>query len=243
MTQPNYHDEQFHQYYPPEHHSPLSQSPATSVHTTSTHSTGKDTTQTSVTSSTTSSTSTTPSTTAHCSSHAAVSRKAHRTLTLFTFITLVESLNKTNLLLVSDMKGELQTINNQLSNIPINDIRKEQAQAADNLSERMSALEKGFVELRDVIMMRTNQRFKIDPELLEKWDPIMLVIKRSPWTNMRLILNKVASDNIADLFPSDWSPKPLFSKLQKKHFKVLSEVMTNMFHQCGILQDCDVLAI
>ena len=107
----------------------------------------------------------------------------------------------------------------------------------------MSALEKGFVELRDVIMIRTNQSFKIDPELLEKWDPIMLVIKRSPWTNMRLILNKVASDNIADLFPSDWSPKPLFSELQEKHFKVLSEVMTNMFHQCGILQDCDVLAI
>ena len=107
----------------------------------------------------------------------------------------------------------------------------------------MSALEKGFDELRDVIMMRTNQSFKIDPELLEKWDPTMLVIKRSPWTNMRLILNKVASDNIADLFPSDWSPKPLFSELQEKHFKVLSEVMTNMFHQCGILQDCNVLAI
>ena len=27
---------------------------------------------------------------------------------------------------------------------------------------------------------------------------------------MRLILNKVASDNIADLFPSDWAPKPMF---------------------------------
>ena len=107
----------------------------------------------------------------------------------------------------------------------------------------MSALEKGFVELRNVIMMRTNQSFKIDPELLEKWDPIMVEIKRSPWTNMRLILNKVASDNIADLFPSDWSPKPSFSELQEKHFKVLSELMTNMFHQCGILQDCNVLVI
>ena len=95
-------------------------------------------------------------------------QERHIGLLLFTPIALVESLTKTNLLLVSDMKGELQTINNQLSNIPINDIRNEQAQAADNLSERMSALEKGFVELRDVIMMRTNQSFKIDPELLEK---------------------------------------------------------------------------
>ena len=34
-----------------------------------------------------------------------------------------------------------------------------------------------------------------------------------------------------------------FLNCKKKHFKVLSEVMTNMFHQCGILQDCKVLAI
>ena len=73
--------------------------------------------------------------------------------------------------------------------------------------------------------------------------PPLLVIRRSPWTNMRLILNKVASDNIADLFPSDWAPKPCFSDIQEKHFKVLSEVMTAMFYQCGILQDYDVLAI
>ena len=110
VTQPNYHDGQFHQFHPPENHPPISQSPATSVQTTSTYSTGMDTIQTSVTSST----STTPSTTAHCSSHAAVSRDVHRTLTLFTPIALVESLTKTNLLM-SDMKGELQTINNQLT--------------------------------------------------------------------------------------------------------------------------------
>ena len=65
VTQPNYHNGQFYQYYPPENQSPISQSPATSVHTTSPHSTGMNTTQTSVTS-TTSSISTTPSsTTAH----------------------------------------------------------------------------------------------------------------------------------------------------------------------------------
>ena len=71
----------------------------------------------------------------------------------------------------------------------------------------------------------------------------MLVIRRSPWTNMRLILNKITSDNKADLFPSDWVPKPCFSEIQEKHFKILSEVMTAMFYQCGILQDYDVLAI
>ena len=86
------------------------------------HSTGMNTTQTSLTS-TTSSISTTPSTTAHCSSHAAVSRDAHRTLTPFAPIALVESLTKTNHLLVADMKGELQSINNQLY-IPIQERSK-----------------------------------------------------------------------------------------------------------------------
>ena len=96
VTQPNYHNGQFHQYYPPESQFPISQSPATSGHTISPHSTGMNTPQTSVTSTTpsTSTISTTPSTTVHCSSHAAVSREAHRTLTVFAPITLVESLTK-----------------------------------------------------------------------------------------------------------------------------------------------------
>ena len=107
VTQPNYHNGQFHQYYPLESQSPIHQTPATSAHTISPHSTGMHTDLTSVTS-TTSSTSTisrTPSTTVHCSSHAAVSREAHRTLTVFAPIALVESLTKTNLLLVADMKS------------------------------------------------------------------------------------------------------------------------------------------
>ena len=115
-------------------------------------------------------------------------------------------------------------------------------QAFEKVNERMEALEKNFNELKDIIMIRTNQSFKMDPKLLEQWNPTMLVIRRSLWTNMRLILNKIASDNITDLFPSEWAPKPCFSELQEKHFKIMSEVMTAMFHKCGILQDCDVLA-
>ena len=101
-----------------------------------------NTTQTSVTSTTslTSTTSTTPSTTAYCSSHAAVSRE-HRTLALFAPIALVESLTKTNHLLVADMKGELQSMNNQLSNLPFDAFMKEQNQSTENLKTRMEALE------------------------------------------------------------------------------------------------------
>ena len=79
----------------------------------------------------------------------------------------------------------------------------EQSQALDQVNDKIEALEKNFTELKDIVMKRTYQNLKMDPKLLDQWNPSMLVIRRSPWTNMRLILNKVASDNIADLFPSD----------------------------------------
>ena len=134
VTQPNYRNGQFHRYYPPENPIPISQSPTISATTTSA---GINTTQTSVTSTTslTSTTSTPSATTVHCSSHAAVSREAHRTHTVFAPIDLVESLTKTKHLLVADMKGELQSMNNQLS-----------TQSTENLKTRMEALEQGFIE-------------------------------------------------------------------------------------------------
>ena len=141
------------------------------------------------------------------------------------------------------MKSEIQSIHNELSSIPLENIRNEQLQNFGNLSDKIEALEKNFTELKDIVMKRAYQNLKIDPKPLDQWNPSMLVIRRSPWTNMRLILNKVAADNIADLFPSDWAPKPCFSDIQEKHYKVLSEVMTEMFYQCGILQDYVVLAI
>ena len=244
ITHPNYQNGQFHYYYPPVTPSPISQTPTTSAHTTPS-STEMNASETSgITTTSIPSPISTPSTTVHNSNTApTVPREAHRSHTVFAPITLVESLTKTNLLLVADMKSELQSIHNQLSTIPFEEVRKEQSQSFDKVNERMETLEKNFNELKDIVMKRTTQSFKMDPKLLEQWNPTMLVIRRSPWTNMRLILNKITSDNIADLFPSDWAPKPCFSEIQEKHFKILSEVMTAMFYQCGILQDYDVLAI
>ena len=222
MTQPNYYNGQFHQYYPPENPIPISQSPTTSITTSA----GMNTTQTSVTSTTSlpSTTSTTPSTT-----FPTVPREAHRSHTVFAPIDLVESLTKTNHLLVADMKGELQSMNNQLS-----------TQSTENLKTRMEAMEQGFIELREVVMQRTINNLKPNPELLEVWDPTMLVLQKSNWTNIRLILNKVAEDNYPDLFPSEWDHQKLFTQMREMHYKVFSEVMTTMFHQCGILMDCNI---
>ena len=68
-----------------------------------------------------------------------------------------------------------------------------------------------------------------------------MVLKHSPWTNMRLVLNKTAADNITDLFPTDWHPKPPLSNVQEKHFKILTEVITEMFLQCGLLIEADII--
>ena len=161
VAQPNYHNGQFH---PPRDNTPISHSPNTSVHTSSTHSPGMDTS-----SPLTPPLTTTPSTSSHSSSCAAVPRsEAQKVLTLFGPIALVESLTKTQHLLVADINGELQTLNNQLSSIPIAEIRNEQNQTAEKLNERMEALEKCFNELKDITMIRTNQSFTVDPALLEQ---------------------------------------------------------------------------
>ena len=217
---------------------PISQPPPTSA-TTTARMTSNQTSSTG----TSSTTKTTKTTTSSPNTIPAMAGEAHRTHTVFAPMTLVESLTKTNLLLVADMKSEIQSIHNELSTIPLEEIRYEQSQAFGKLTDKIETLEKNFSELKDIVMKRSYQNLKMDPKLLDQWNPSMLVIRRSPWTNMRLILNKVASDNIADLFPSDWAPKPCFSDIQEKHFKVFSKVMTAMFYQCGILQDYDVLAI
>ena len=235
VTQPNYHNGEFHLYYPPESQFPISQFPATSAHTIPFPTTGMNNTQTSVTSTTslTSTTSTTPSTTVHCSSHATVCLEKHTELTLFFApIDLVESLTKTNHLLVADMKGELQSMNNQLS-----------TQSTENLKTRTEALEQGFIELREVVMQRTINNLKPNPELFEVWNPAIMVLQKSNWTIMRLILKKVAEDNYPDLFPSEWDHQKLFTQMHEMHYKVLSEVMTTMFHQCGILMDWNIFEI
>ena len=197
ITHPNFHNGQIH--YPP---NPLPQSPATSAPTT-TQSAGMNANQTSTLTSTTSSTATTTSTSSS-NTVPTMAREAHRSHTVFAPITLVESLTKTNLLLVADMKSELQSMNNQLS-----------TQSTENLKTRMEALEQGFMELREVVMQRTINNLKPNPELLEVWNPSMMVLQKGNWTKMRLILNKVTEDNYPDLFQVNGIIKNFLQKCMK----------------------------
>ena len=55
-----------------------------------------------------------------------------------------------------------------------------QSQAFDKLNDKIEALEKNFTELKDIVMKRSYQNLKMDPKLLDEWNPSMLVIRRSP---------------------------------------------------------------
>ena len=46
-------------------------------------------------------------------------------------------------------------------------------------------------------------------------------------------MKKVAAENISDIFPTEWHPKP---DVQEKHFNDLTEIMTEMFLWCGLLK-------
>ena len=70
-----------------------------------------------------------------------------------------------------------------------------------------------------------------------------MLIKHSLWTTLRLVLNKVASENITELLPSDGQPRPSISTEQEKQYKVLTEVMTEMFHQCGLLSKAEIIEL
>ena len=105
---------------------------------------------------------------------------------------------------------------------------------ARNLELRMCALELTYKTLKYLILQRTKQQSQLDPSLLERWNPSDTVLRSSPWTSMRLMLNL---DNITDLFPNDWQPVSSQSTTQQKHFQVLTEVMTELFLHCGLVND------
>ena len=143
VAHPSYHDGKMH--YPP---NPLSQPPTTSALTTTTGMTSNQTasTRTTLTTNATKTAISSPNTIP------TMAGEAHRSHTVFAPMTLVESLTKTNLLLVADMKSEIQSIHNELSTIPLEEIRNEQSQAFGKLNDKIEALEKNFTELKNIVM-------------------------------------------------------------------------------------------
>ena len=163
--------------------------------------------------------------------------QSNQALTLFAPLGMAEDLTVCN-----EIKAELKVVKESVTAIPFSDLKKKIVETTTCLEERMCGLEDKYNEMKEIILHRTIQYFNLDPSLLEKWDPTTMVLKHSPWTNMRLVLNKVAEDNVSDLFPTDWHPKPSPpSNVQEKHFKVLTELFTEMFLQCGLLFEKNII--
>ena len=112
MIHPNYHNGQIH--YPPY---PISQPPTTSAGTTAAKMTSTQNVSTAKTSSAQQTLLPLQQTTTASYPNTILSPATHRPHTVFAPMSLVESLTKTNLLLVADMKSGIQSIQNELSSI------------------------------------------------------------------------------------------------------------------------------
>ena len=131
----------------------------------------------------------------------------------------------------------LKILKQSIAKIPFQELSKQVQDLSKNLEIRMCSLELTYKTLKDIILQRTKQQSQLDSSLLERWNPSETVLRYSPWTCMRLMLNLVAEDNITDLFPNDWQPVSPQSTTQQKHFQVLTEVMTELFLHCGLVND------
>ena len=127
-------------------------------------------------------------------------------VTLFAPIGIAEDLSKTQFLLCGEIKEELKVLKQSIDEIPFQELSKQVQDLTKNLELRMCSLERTYKTLKDIILQRTKQQSQLDSSLLERWNPSDTVLRYSPWTCMRLMLNLVAEDNIRDLFPNDWQP-------------------------------------
>ena len=163
--------------------------------------------------------------------------KPTQAVTLFAPVGVAEDLSKTQYLLCGEIKEELKALKQSIAEIPFQELSKQVQDLSKNLEIRMCSLELTYKTLKDIILQRTKQQSQLDSSLLERWNPSETVLRYSPWTCMRLMLNLVAEDNITDLFPNDWQPVSPQSTTQQKHFQVLTEVMTELFLHCGLVND------
>ena len=163
--------------------------------------------------------------------------KPTQAVTLFAPVGVAEDLSKTQYLLCGEIKEELKALKQSIAEIPFQELSKQVQDLSKNLEIRMCSLELTYKTLKDIILQRTKQQSQLDSSLLERWNPSETVLRYSPWTCMRLMLNLVTEDNITDLFPNDWQPVSPQSTTQQKHFQVLTEVMTELFLHCGLVND------
>ena len=166
----------------------------------------------------------------------------NQAITLFVPIGMAEDLTKVQLLILcNEIKTEIQEVKNIITSFPFEEMQRNFSEITTMLDERMTNLEEQYSELKNLVKQGTTQSYIANPALLEHWNPADMVIKHSPWRTMRLVLNKVASENITDLFPSDWHPRPIMSTEHEKQYKVMIELMTHKFQQCGNLPEENII--
>ena len=117
----------------------------------------------------------------------------NQTITPFAPICMAEDLTKVQLILCKEIKSEIQEVKNLITAIPHEEMQRNFSEIATLLDERMSNLEEHYGELKKIVKQGSIQSYIANPALLEHWNPGDMVIRHSPWTTIKLVLNKVAS--------------------------------------------------
>ena len=89
---------------------------------------------------------------------------------------MAEDLSRFQLTLCNEIKAELKAVKEAVTAIPLADLKQTFVESTASLEERMCGLEDKYNELKEIILHRTTQHFKLDPYLLEKWNPAEIVL-------------------------------------------------------------------
>ena len=124
----------------------------------------------------------------------------NQAITLFVPIGMAEDLANVQLILCNEIKTEIQEVENIITAFPFEEMQRNFSEMATLLDERMTNLEEQCSELKKIVKQGSIQNYIVNPALLEYWNPGDMVIKHSPWTTMRLVLNKVTSKILQTCF-------------------------------------------
>ena len=82
--------------------------------------------------------------------------KPNQALTLFAPVGMAEDLTKTQFILCSKIKTELKAVKESIAAIPFQELNKQVHEVANNLEERMCALENTYKDLKELILAKNN---------------------------------------------------------------------------------------
>ena len=143
--------------------------------------------------------------------------------------TIVQHLTGNMIHTVNDLQSEVRNMHSYLQSRPI------EVYEYNKVIRKVTFMKNDFEIVNDLALhSQGNQLF--DMKSLEMWQPDDDVLQENKWNKMRLVLNKLATENNQDVYLGDWIPSKPFSPEQQQNLQILMEVMTSLDEIHSFLQ-------